>query len=207
MGPNPRTLTSLGATFVPACPQAVEEGEPILDLGDNKCDGAWKLKVRTIRVGSSKTRPTSSDVAARYRPDGRPRQASRTVRGTRPTGQSELAEFVAEREGRGAAGRNHDGGCLLAHLDGARPGAPPARHHAQLRAELQTLQQGVRVGLAGRAEVTTPRAGTPAWLLTSGSHSTLTASTRASTRSDEATGATTSHGAVLTGGSGVGQGR
>ncbi len=38
-------------------------------------------------------------VVAGYRPDGQPRQASRTVRGTRRTAQSALAKFVTDAEG------------------------------------------------------------------------------------------------------------
>lgn len=43
--------------------------------------GAWRLR-----------------VVVGYRPDGQPRQASRTVHGTRRKAQSELAKFLAEAE-------------------------------------------------------------------------------------------------------------
>ena len=38
-------------------------------------------------------------VVVGYRPDGQPRQASRTVHGTRRTAQSALAKFVTDAEG------------------------------------------------------------------------------------------------------------
>ena len=48
---------------------------------EERAPGVWRLR-----------------VVVGYRPDGQPRQASRTVRGTRRTAQSELAKFVAEAE-------------------------------------------------------------------------------------------------------------